>query len=136
MNFRVVHPVPLAVADVMAEFHILDALGRGECDGAERPADLAAAAGDNQPRGYVEESLKCDDAPDVCPVAFAARSLDVAAHRIQLDPKSLQVSLAQVGVCGYIRYRHRRLTEVQARWRPARFAARRAHWPDSVPAAS
>src|SRR5271168_1541628 len=100
MNFRVVHPVPLAVADVMAEFHILDALGRGERAGAERPADLAAAAGDNQPRGYVEESLKRDDALDVCPVAFAARCLDVAAQRIQLDTESFEVSVAHVCVCG------------------------------------
>src|ERR1700756_2600915 len=27
MDFRVVHPIPLTVADVMAEFHVLDALG-------------------------------------------------------------------------------------------------------------
>src|ERR1700757_4510145 len=136
MDFRVVHPIPLTVADVMANFHVLDALGHGERGGTEPPADLAAGAGDNQPRGHVEESLKRDGAPDVCPVFFAARTLDVAADRIQLGSKSLEVRVAQVGVCGYVRYRHRRLTDVQARWRPARLAARRARCQDSGPAAS
>jgi hypothetical protein len=77
----VVHPVPLTVADVMAEFHVLDNLGHGECAGTERPSDLATGASDKQPRGDVEESLKRDGAPDVCPVLFAARTLDVAADR-------------------------------------------------------
>src|SRR6478735_1004561 len=82
MDFRVVHPIPLAVADVMAEFHVLDALGHGERGGSEHPAGLAAAAGDDQPGGDVEASLKRDSALDVCPVIFTARILDVAADRL------------------------------------------------------
>ena len=109
MDFRVVHPIPLTVADVVAEFHVLDALGRGERSGAERPADLAAAAGDHQARGDVEESLKRDGAPDVCAVLFAARILDVAADRVQFDSERLEVRLAQVGEFGHVGYCHRRL---------------------------
>src|SRR4029078_11214229 len=43
MDFRVVHPIPLTVADVRAEFHVLDALGHGERGGSEHPARLAAS---------------------------------------------------------------------------------------------
>ncbi len=111
MDFRVVHPVPLTVADVMAEFHVLDALGRRERGGAECPAGLAAAGGDDQPCGEVEASLKRDTAPDVCPVFFTARVLDVAADRLQRNLQALEVRVAQMGVFGYVCYRHRRLTD-------------------------
>src|SRR5208337_4289030 len=123
MDFGVIHPIPLTVADVMAEFHVLDALGHSERGGAECPADLAAGAGDNQPRGDVEGSLKRDGTPDVCPVLFATRTLDVAADRLQLDCEGIEVRVAHVGVFGDVRYCHRRLTDIPTRWRPDRHAA-------------
>jgi len=51
MDFRVVPPIPLIVADVMAEFHVLDALGHGERGGSEHPAGLAAAGTDSESCG-------------------------------------------------------------------------------------
>src|SRR6476659_7959601 len=83
MDFRVVPPIPLIVADVMAEFHVLDALGHGEPGGSEHPAGLAAAGTDSESCGNHEASLKRDSALDVCPVIFTARILDVAADRLQ-----------------------------------------------------
>src|SRR6478735_914164 len=89
MDFRVVHPIPLTVAEVMAElvmaeFHVLDALGHGERGGSEHPAGLAAAGTDSESCGNLEASLKRDSALDVCPVIFTERILDVAADRLQL----------------------------------------------------
>ena len=99
----------------MAEFHVLDALGHGERSGSDSPADLAAAPGDNESRGYVEESLKGDGAPDVCPVLFAARILYVAADLLQCDPERSEVRFAQMGVFDYVCYCYRHLTTTQAR---------------------
>ena len=47
MDLRIVHPIPLTVGDVMAELHVLDALGRGQGGGSNRPAALAFAPGDH-----------------------------------------------------------------------------------------
>ncbi len=44
---------------------------------------LLLAHGDDQPGGDVEESLKRNGAPDVCPVIFSARIFDVEADRLQ-----------------------------------------------------
>jgi hypothetical protein len=85
---------------------------------------LAAAAGDDQPGGDVEASLKRDSALNVCPVFFTARILDVAADRLQLASERLEVRIAQMSVFGYVCYCHRRLTDIQATWRAA-FAGRR-----------
>src|ERR1700756_906033 len=136
MDFGVVHPIPLTVANIMAEFHVLDALGHGERGGAERPADLAAGAGDHQPRGDVEESLKRDGTPDVCAVLFATRTLDVAADRVQFDSKCLEIRVAQVRVFDYVRYCHQRLTDVPAKVASSSTRARQARGRDWAAAAS
>jgi hypothetical protein len=77
MDFWVVHPIPLTVADVMAEFHVLDGLGRGQGDGSDGPSKLAFAPGDDQPRRDLKVSLKSDGPHDVCTILRAARSLDI-----------------------------------------------------------
>src|ERR1700686_4435793 len=63
MDLRVVHPIPLTVADVMSKFHVLDALRDGQGGGSNRPANLAPAATDAGACGEVDASLKRDDAP-------------------------------------------------------------------------
>src|SRR6202034_2250965 len=82
MDFRVVHPIPLTVADVMAEFHVLDALGRGQSDGSEGPAKLAFALGDGQSRHDFKAALKTDSSHDVSTVLGAPRNLDIAADLV------------------------------------------------------
>ena len=82
VDFRVVHPIPLTVADVMAKFHILDALGRGESGGSHGPAKLAFALGDGQPRRDFKAALKTDSAHDVGTVLGAPRNLDIAADLV------------------------------------------------------
>jgi hypothetical protein len=39
VDLGIVHPVPLAVADVVADLHVLDALRQGECGGPDEPAE-------------------------------------------------------------------------------------------------
>jgi hypothetical protein len=76
MDFRVVHPIPLTMADVMGQFHVLDALRDGQGCGADGPAERAAAAGDDKLRSAVEASLKRDGTQDVYPVPSTPRILN------------------------------------------------------------
>ena len=75
-------------------------------------------------------------APDVCPVLFAARILDVAADRLQRDPERSEVRVAQMGVFDYVCYCHRHLTTIQASWPAGLLAGRRTCWGDSSRATS
>jgi hypothetical protein len=91
MDFRVIHPVPLTVADVMAEFHVLDALGRSQGGGSDGPAEPASAAANRQPRGDLEGSVKSDGTLDVCPIIGTTRRLDIATDCFQRGPELLEV---------------------------------------------
>src|SRR5277367_706709 len=102
MDFRIVHPVPLAVGDVVAEFHVLDGFGRGQGSGSQGPTDFALGPGDDQPRHYVKASLKSDRAHDVRAIPGAARSLDVNADLVQLGRERREVRVAEMGVFGYV----------------------------------
>jgi hypothetical protein len=53
------------VDDVVAQFHVLDALGDEQSDGSDGPSGLASAAEDRQPGGRLEAALKPYDAFDV-----------------------------------------------------------------------
>jgi hypothetical protein len=53
------------VDDVVAQLHVLDALGHHQSDGSDRPSGLASAAEDRQPGGNLEGSLTTYDALDV-----------------------------------------------------------------------
>jgi hypothetical protein len=123
MDFRVVHPIPLTVADVMAEFHVLDALGHGQRGGSDRPSNLALASAKSQPRRDLEASLKGDGALNICPVPGAARILDLATDSFQRGRECLDVRGAQVSVFRYLCDGHRRLTG-----RPGRKGLGTAAW--------
>src|SRR6201999_3459952 len=102
MDFRIVHPIPLAVGYVVAEFHVLDAFGRGQRSRSQGPTDFALGAGDDQPRHYVEPSLESDRAGDVLPIPGTARSLDIATNHVQLGRERGEVGVAEMGVFGYV----------------------------------
>src|SRR3984885_9621977 len=102
MDFRIVHPIPLAVGDVVAEFHVLDAFGRGQGSRSQGPTDFALGQGDDQPRRYIKASLKRDGAHDVRPIPGTARSLDISADVVQLGRERRQVRVAEMGVFGYV----------------------------------
>jgi hypothetical protein len=62
------------------------------------------------PGGEVEAALNSDGALDIRPVVRAARILDVATDRVQLDGECLDVRGAQMGVLGYVCDGHQCLT--------------------------
>jgi hypothetical protein len=68
VDLRIVHPVPLAVDDVVAQFHVLDALGHQQSDGSDCPSGLALAAEDRQTGNNFEAALAPYDALDVCTI--------------------------------------------------------------------
>src|SRR5271166_874622 len=77
VNFGVVHPIPLAVADIVAQFHVLDALGRGQRAGSDRPSGPGPTGADYDTGGEVEAALNSDGALDIRPVVRAKRILNV-----------------------------------------------------------
>ena len=100
MDFGVIHPIPLTVADIVAQFHVLDALGRGQCERPEHPPGLGSAGTDHHTGGEVQAALNSDGALDIRPVVLTARILDVETDPVQLDGECLDVRGAQMGVFG------------------------------------
>src|ERR1700761_3891351 len=122
MDFRIVHPIPLAVSDVVPEFHVLDAFGCGEGNGSQCPTDFAFGSGDDQPRRYIKATLKSDGAHDVRPIPGTARSLDITTDLVQLGRERDEVRFAEMGVLGYISdgQRDRYPASGKAAWGPVR----------------
>ena len=102
MDFRIVHPIPLAVSDVVPEFHVLDAFGRGQGSGSQGPTDFALGSGDDQPRRNIKPTLKSDRTRDVRPIPGTARSLDITTDLVQLGRERGEVRVAEMGVLGYV----------------------------------
>jgi hypothetical protein len=91
----------LTVDDVVAEFHVLDALGHEQSEGAGRPSGLAPAAENRQSGGGFKAPLKSDDALDVCAVLGTERCLDIATDLIQRQCDRFDVSVTQMRVFSY-----------------------------------
>src|ERR1700722_4141503 len=102
VNFGIVHPIPLAVADIVAQLHVLDALGRSQCACSDCPSGPGSTGADHDTGGQVEAALNSDGALDIRPVVRAKRILDVAADRVQFDGKCLDIRGTQVGVFTYV----------------------------------
>ena len=107
VNLRVVHPVPLAVHDVVADLHVLDDLGHAQGHGARPPGRTARTGGQHQPAGYLQRALRCDGAADVAGVARAARVFNVLADGIQLNGQAFDVGVRQMGEYVDVGDRHR-----------------------------
>jgi hypothetical protein len=89
------------VGDVVAEFHVLDALRREQRQCADGPSGLASAAEDRQPGGGFEATLKTYDALDVCAILGAQRRLDVTADLFERRRERFDIRFAQVCVLSY-----------------------------------
>jgi hypothetical protein len=85
----------------VAELHVLDALRREQCQGADRPSGLTSAAKYRQPRGNFEAKLKSDSPLDVGAVIGTERRLDVATDLFQRRRERFNVRVAQVRVFSY-----------------------------------
>ena len=71
VNLRIVHPIPLAMAHVVANFHVLDTLRKRQRRGPQHPACPSPAGADEQARRHIERPLEPDGAPDIGRVALA-----------------------------------------------------------------
>ena len=109
MDFRVVHPIPLTMNDVVREFHVLDAFGRRQRDSPEHQSGSGLAQADGEPRRNLEASLEGDGATDVLTVLVAERVLDVTTNCLQLSRERLDVRIGEMGVFGYFGDGHRGL---------------------------
>src|SRR3981081_3307452 len=96
MDLGIVHPVPLAVQDVVRYLHVLDHLGQSEGRRPRPPCRAFRATGQHEPTGYLEGTLRSDGAADVARVAFATRILDVQPDRVQLNGEIVDVGIGQV----------------------------------------
>ena len=112
VDLRVVHPVPLAVHDVVADLHVLEDLGHAEQARAGDPGGrarlLRLQAGEQRdPAGGREAALHRDHPVDVRRVRVAARLLDLGADGVELASELLDLLLGEVGVLLDVRDSHR-----------------------------
>ena len=103
VDLRVVHPVPLAVHDVVADLHVLEDLGHPEerCAGHHRGLrglPVVHAGQQGQPAGGGQATLHPDHPVDVRRVLGVAGLLDLGADRVELASELLDLVLAEVGV--------------------------------------
>ncbi len=106
VDLGVVHPVPLAVHDVVADLDIFQDLCHGEQRGARHPRRRQRAREEGHAAGDQQPALQGDDAPDVLGVASAEVFLDLLADRIEAPAELLDLVLAQVGVLLHISDSH------------------------------
>jgi hypothetical protein len=96
VNLGIVHPIPLAVHDVVADLHVLDDLGHAQSHSACPPRRASRASGQHEPAGHLEGTLSGDGAADVTGVALAAGVFNVLANRVELDAQVFNVGVGQV----------------------------------------
>ena len=98
VHLRVVHPIPLAVHDIVAEFHVLDDLGDRKHGRSAEPQQPVAASQQCQPTADLQESLCGDGAPQILGVALAAVGFDLASQCIELVAEGLDVGFGQMRI--------------------------------------
>jgi hypothetical protein len=91
VDVGIVHPVPLAVHDVVADLHVLEDLGERQRGGPEQPQRAPARAEQQQARGEHELAVQPDRVADVARVALAEVGEDVVVKRVELAPQLLQL---------------------------------------------
>ncbi|SHV69114.1 Uncharacterised protein [Mycobacteroides abscessus subsp. abscessus] len=106
VNLGIVHPIPLAVHDVVADFHVLDDLGHTERHRARPPGRALLARRQQDAAGELQCALGSDGATDIAGVSSSERFLDIPTDRVQLVPERLNISLGEVREFLDIRNRH------------------------------
>jgi hypothetical protein len=94
-DLGIVHPVPLAVHDVVADLHVLEDLGHGEQRGAGKPGGPAARGEQQDAPEHHEPAVHLDHAYDVAPVAVAELGEDLVVDGVELAAELLDLLLAE-----------------------------------------
>lgn len=98
VDFRVVHPVPLPVRDVVTDLHVLHALGDSEGCHSENPPGPSPAGADQQPCSDIQCTLERDRAPDVGGVRRPERLGDISADLVQFGAQRLDIIRGEVRI--------------------------------------
>ncbi len=96
---RVLHPVVLAVHDVVADLHVVEDLRQRQRGGAADPGGRQEAEEQQAAAGDLEAALGADDPVDVVGVALAEVGDDARADGVELLAEGLELLGGEVG-CG------------------------------------
>jgi hypothetical protein len=106
VDLRVVHPVELAVHDVVADLHVFQDLPGREHRRPGNPGRGKHAGEQCDPASDHQTPLDVDHPPDVGRVLLAPCLLDVTADLVELSTERLDVLVAEVGKACDIRNSH------------------------------
>ena len=95
VDVGIVHPVPLAVHDVVADLHVLEDLRHREAGGAEHPGRPVARRHQHDPRERRQAPVELDDAADVGGVAIAEVVEDLVVDLLELLAELLDLLVGE-----------------------------------------
>ena len=98
--FGIVHPVPLAVQDVVADLHVLEDLRHRQPRCPEQPRRRVARGHQHDPRQRGEPAVELDQAADVLRVAFAEIGPDLVVDRLEGGHRALRSARGSGGAAG------------------------------------
>jgi hypothetical protein len=93
----VAHPIPLAVHDIVAEFHVLDDLRHRQTDGSGQPGRWEEREQQYRAAAEFQAALGGDDGADVGGIALTATGDDLFADGVEFGAEVLDVLGAEVG---------------------------------------
>ncbi|SKY04769.1 Uncharacterised protein [Mycobacteroides abscessus subsp. abscessus] len=108
MHLGIVHPIPLPVHHVVAEFHVLDDLRDAERRRARPPARATRRTEDQSAADQLETALEADRVAQIPRVALPPVGFDVGADLVELATELFDVGLAQMCVLRDVGDRHGR----------------------------
>ena len=110
VDLRVVHPVPLAVHDVVADLHVLEHFGQRERGGPRRPGRFRAREQEHQAAEDDEPPVHLDHAHDVAAIAIAELGEDLVVDRGELLADLLELLGGEMSRRVFGRVHHRAIS--------------------------
>ena len=101
VDLGVVHPVPLAVHDVVADLHVLQDLGQREHRGPGDPGRPVARGEQQHAAEHHEPAVHLDHAHDVAAVAVAELGEDLVVDGVELPAELLDLLVASGARAGF-----------------------------------
>ena len=97
MDVRIPHPVPLAVQDVVPEFHVFEDLAEAQQCGAGDPGGLVLADQQQSTAGELQTALDLDHAADVGGVGGPALGEDAVLDGVEFAAQLRHLLVGEVG---------------------------------------
>ena len=90
------------MADVVAEFHVLENLRAGQHRCPQNPHRPSPGSREYDAGPYLEPTLQGDDAMYVPPIALTASIFDVASDGVEFAAERVDVDVGEMGVSSYV----------------------------------